>query len=116
MGERRRHAKNLLVSRRATDQSDGECAASMDHSFGEMEFLNVRGYVPSAWCQVLEFAVELETEFRLSALQLDSTIGDHGAGPGHARVVPITANRRCASRSDETLVALDPNIHCGFLD
>ena len=44
--------------RRATDRSDAERAATLDLRFGEMKFLSVRGYVPSAWYQVLDLAVE----------------------------------------------------------
>ena len=31
------------------------------------------------------------------AVEVDSTIGDHRVGPGHARVVPTTANPRCVA-------------------
>ena len=40
---------------------------------------------------------KIETDSRLSALQLDSKIGDHKVGRGHARVAPTTAQPRCAN-------------------
>ena len=44
--------------RRATDQNDAERAVSLDHSFGDMEFLKCPRIRPVCWYQVLEFAIK----------------------------------------------------------
>ena len=78
--------------RRATDQSDAECAASLDHSFGKMKFLNVRGYVLSAWRKKL----------RSPALQLVQPLATIGSVWGmHAlrqELRTVAVQTPCAAR------------------